>query len=84
MSDNSAPSAPKFHQGDQAILLFLNRSWRAMVTTYHGWRTDNQGRSDHYYRVLFRDTTSSKERRLHVPERYLLPMEQQEGAHHAG
>lgn len=83
MSDSREPPGPRYEQGQQVMLLFLRRSWPAMITQYRGWHTDSKGTSDHYYKVLFRRKEDRDSMRLDVPERYLLPMEQQEGVHHA-
>lgn len=70
-------AAPRYHASQEVILLFLRKSWRAYIIEYRGWHTNSKGQSAHYYKVLFRNTASSKEHRLDVPEHYLLPIEQE-------
>lgn len=76
MSDQGEQStipAPRFRLNEQVILLFLRRTWPAMVVEYRGYHTDRQGKSDHYYKVLFRRGGDRDSMRLDIPERYLLP-----------
>jgi hypothetical protein len=75
MSDQGTPATiptPRYREGERVILVFLRRSWPAQVVAYRGYHQDSRGKSDHYYKVLFRRGDERDSMRLDIPERCLL------------